>query len=292
MLLGARAATSWVMERARDVELGQLERTLEVLGHRPVPSWDGRRHYSGDRARTTAYILVLDTLNFSFWGAPGGYWRLAEALRDDFKKEGALADPARLAEIEAPDLARIIGDLPMIEERALALRELGAVAISQLEGDLGRLVEDGAALTAAGLSRRLVSFHDVALYDGGEVPFLKRAQIAAADLAGSGVAGFPDLDALTCFADYKLPQTLRHLGALVYSDSLARRVDDWLELQPGEPAEVEIRAATVVCVERLVEALAERGRRLRAFELDWMLWALSQELYPVRPHHRVRTIYY
>ena len=124
------------------------------------------------------------------------------------------------------------------------------------------------------------------------MPLLKRAQITAADLAGSGVADFADLADLTCFADYKLPQALRHLGALEYSDGLARRVDDWRELEAGEPAEVEIRAATVTAVERLRVALAEAGRSLRSFEVDWMLWELSLGLYPVRPHHRVRTIYY
>ena len=73
---------------------------------------------------------------------------------------------------------------------------------------------------------------------------------------------------------------------------LARQVDDWRELEPGEPAEVEIRALTVVAVEQVRERLAERGRRLRSFEIDWMLWELAQGLYPIRPHHRVRTIYY
>ena len=69
-------------------------------------------------------------------------------------------------------------------------------------------------------------------------------------------------------------------------------VDGWEELVPGEPAEVEIRAATVVAVERLRDLLAERGRELSAVELDWMLWEISQSLYPVRPYHRTRTIFY
>jgi hypothetical protein len=73
---------------------------------------------------------------------------------------------------------------------------------------------------------------------------------------------------------------------------LARRVDDWRELEAGEPAEVEIRAATVVCVERLRNELAAADRQLNAIEVDWMLWAFSQELYPVRPHHRTRTVFY
>ena len=38
--------------------------------------------------------------------------------------------------------------------------------------------------------------------------------------------------------------------------------------------------------------LAERGRELSAVELDWMLWEISQSLYPVRPYHRTRTIFY
>ena len=69
-------------------------------------------------------------------------------------------------------------------------------------------------------------------------------------------------------------------------------MDGWEELAPGEPAEVEIRAATVVAVERLREALARGGRELMAIEVDWILWDLAQGLYPVRPYHRTRTIFY
>jgi Potential Queuosine, Q, salvage protein family len=47
-----------------------------------------------------------------------------------------------------------------------------------------------------------------------------------------------------------------------------------------------------MAVERLREAVAQRGRELRAVELDWILWDMSQNLYPVRPYHRTRTIFY
>ena len=279
-------------ERARDVRVGSLDRALTALRERQVPAWDRRRHYSAGRSRTRVYIMVLDTVNFCFWGSRGGYWRLAEGLRDAFAAGDELADAAHLAAVEARGLASWTGDLPMMEERADALRRLGGLALERFSGNLEHLIAPTAAATAAGLAGGLSSFRDVAAYDDREVPFLKRAQIAAADLAGAGLAEFPDLEALTCFADYKLPQALRHLGALEYSDRLARRIDDWRELEAGEAAEVEIRAATVVCVERIRDALAGEGRRLRAFEIDWMLWALAQELYPVRPHHRVRTIFY
>jgi putative queuosine salvage protein len=275
-----------VVERAVDVRLGPLDRLLAAIGDRPVPAWDGRRHYSGPPERTFRYLLVLDTLNFSFWGGTaGGYWQLAERLRDAFAAGDELAVPEALARVTPGRLGEVLGDLPLLEERAAALRELGGRGF---EG----LVRDTAAGTAAALAEGLRSYADVAEYGGLRVPLLKRAQIVPADLHGAGVAAFPDLAGLTCFPDYKLPQVLRHFGALEYSAGLAARVDDWRELRPGEPAEVEIRAATVVAVERLREALADRGRDLMAIEVDWILWDVGQGLYPVRPYHRTRTIFY
>jgi hypothetical protein len=268
------------------VRLGPLDRALEAVAVRPVPGWDRRHHYSGPPDRTLRYLFVLDTINFSFWGGKaGGYHQLAGKLRDVFVEGDELDDESRLAEITEERLGELLGDFPMLGERAGALRELGR------HGFAG-LVRPTAAGTASALSERLASYRDVATFHGRVVPLLKRAQILPADLHGAGVASFGDLDALTCFPDYKLPQVLRQLGALEYSEALARRVDDWQELAPGEPAEVEIRASTVVCVERLREALAGRGRDLLSVEVDWLLWGLSQEVFPMRPYHRVRTVFY
>ena len=268
------------------MRLGPLDRLLEAVAERPVPAWNDRRHYSGSPDRTLRYLLVLDTINFSFWGGDaGGYWQLAERLRDAFTLGGELSEPGRLATITASRLRELIGAFPMLEERAAALRELG-------EHGFEGLVKDTAARTAATLAAELGSYADVATYLTSRVPLLKRAQIVPADLYAAGVLRFPDLEILTCFPDYKLPQVLRHFGAFEYSAELARRIDGWEELQPGEPAEIEIRSATVVAVEQLKEALADRGRPLMSVEVDWILWDLSQGLFPVRPHHRTRTIFY
>jgi hypothetical protein len=269
-----------------DVRLGPLDRALGALAVRPVPGWDRRHHYSGPPDRTLRYLLVLDTINFSFWGGKaGGYHQLAVKLRDVFVDGDELEEESRLAEITEERLGELLGAFPMLGERAEALRELG-------RNGFAGLVRPTAVGTASALSERLASYRDVATYQGRVVPLLKRAQILPADLHGAGVASFGDLDALTCFPDYKLPQVLRQLGALEYSEALARRVDDWQELAPGEPAEVEIRASTVVCVERLREALAGRGRDLLSVEVDWLLWGLSQDVFPMRPYHRVRTVFY
>ena len=155
----------------------------------------------------------------------------------------------------------------------------------------------GATRLAALLARDFSSFDDVASYDGRDVRFYKRAQICVADLYGAFQGErwghFEDLAKLTAFADYKVPQILRHLGVLHYGPVLAQHVDAKHVLASGSPEEVEIRAATIWGVEYLRRALASRGIHMRAFELDWYLWNLSQdESTAMRPYHRTRTIYY
>jgi hypothetical protein len=128
------------------------------------------------------------------------------------------------------------------------------------------------------------------------VPLLKRAQIAAHDCGAALGALAPaglvrDRGGLTAFADYKLPQVLRAAGALVYSPPLAETVDARTELESGCEAEVEIRAATVVAVDRLVALLASRGRSVDAATVDGMLWWRGQGM-RAQPYHRVRSIWY
>ena len=217
---------------------------------------------------------------------------MAEALRDAFAAGDPLWEAERLLALDEPALTAVVGELPLMDRRVEALHELAELALREADGELAALVPPSAPELAGFLSRNLDSFRDVSVYGEMEVPFLKRAQIAAADLWGAGAIDFPDVDQLTCFADYKLPQALRHLGALEYSEHLARKVDDWVELEPGGPEEVEIRAATVVAVEELRDRLAVAGRRLTAVEVDWMLWSYGQGLFPVRPYHRVRTVFY
>ena len=69
----------------------------------------------------------------------------------------------------------------------------------------------------------------MATYQGRKVYFYKRAQIFATDLhaafGSKGWGRFEDLDELTAFADYKLPQVLRHVGILCYAEQLAHKVD-------------------------------------------------------------------
>ncbi len=142
-----------------------------------------------------------------------------------------------------------------------------------------------------------MSFRDTAVYRGRAVYFYKRGQILAADLynalQGEGWGAFRDMDRLTAFADYKLPQVLRHIGVLVYGKELALRVDRLEPLDAGSPEEVEIRANTIVAVDMIRQVAAEMGRNLRSFEIDGILWQMGQEEeYRSHPYHRILSVFY
>jgi hypothetical protein len=71
------------------------------------------------------------------------------------------------------------------------------------------------------------------------------------------------------------------------------------QLTPGSEEEVEIRAATVVAVERMRQAIEARHSQgggdgyVLSVTLDWWLWERGERTRASDPpHHRTLTIYY
>jgi hypothetical protein len=299
-----RAACARVAAAARSVRIDDeaLERyaaSLPAAGRRI--ELDAQAHYLGgseeDRA---AFVLTLDAVNFGSGWFPtirkrrgrSGYFTVATALKERFDRLGPWPADA-LAAIDAHEVASVLGQDPRHELMALyaeALRDLGAHVAAEYDGRFLALVED-AGPSAVALAERLAarpSFHDVSTYAECTVPFFKRAQIAASDLAAAGVARFDDLDRLTLFADNLVPHVLRCDGVLRYADGLAARIDAELLLEHGSREEVEIRA----CAVHAVELLARRSGA-SARELDHLLWNRGREpRYKARPRHRSRCTAY
>ncbi len=108
--------------------------------------------------------------------------------------------------------------------------------------------------------------------------FLKRAQILVADIwaAFEGVSwgAFSDIDCITMFADYRVPQILVHLGMLEYSAELLQQIRSDPHLAPGSELEMEIRGASIWAVELLRRQL---DARFNSIQLDFFLWTLAKE---------------
>lgn len=311
------------LERIREVA-ADFARYEHVIG------WDTAHHWHdpNDPGQSAAWIFVLDALNFCFWSVEpdrrwrvryegkvyDGYFALAMALKAAMHERIPITDPAYLATIPEQDVAHILRpdpeqpDTPMIplfQARVENLRELGRAWLEWSARNPSQhpalTMLDAADGSAAELVRMVVrdmpSFNDVARYRGEEVRFYKRAQILAGDLAGTFGFGAPayfyDLDGLTAFADYKVPQVMRHLGLLTYDDELSDRIARLEIIPAGSPAEVEIRAATIWGCELLRQEMSALGHEQRALEIDWMLWTAGQQQNSqIEPYHRTLTIYY
>ena len=326
---GIRAATAIVMADTSWVTIdGDAIRrcATEMQGDwSDSPAWDDALHYRDTPMETAGWVVVLDALNFCFWAQgddPDVRWRvtwrgtthdgydaLAAALHRAVVDDGhPVWSPSWLRSLTMDSLAEVLrGDdgcpsIPLLPERLANLRELGKRLGDRHPGNLAASADGSAVTLVQSVLELLPSFRDAGSWqtsDGTamQVPFYKRAQILAADLAGS-LAGTEltidhDLDRLTAFADYKVPQVLRQLGILHYQPDLAARIHRLERIPVNSPEEVSIRSATVQACERLVTALSTLGVKTNASALDWRLWTLGQHLAgDAEPYHRTVTIFY
>jgi hypothetical protein len=145
-------------------------------------------------------------------------------------------------------------------------------------------------------------FRDASVYKGRLVHFYKRAQIFVADIWGAYGRPtdsnhpyfFHDIDRITMFADYRIPQILLHVGVLEYTSELMKKVENKDLIPFGSEEESEIRAATVIAVEMIRDQLfAKKGVKLLAVEIDWLLWNWGEQVKEeIKPHHRTLTVFY
>jgi len=288
-----RAACARVAGEARSVRVVEeriepYARELET-GAPPAPDLGG-----ADEEARAAFSLQLNAINFGSGWFPtirkrdglSGYRTMEAGLR----ARGPWT-AQELKTITREEIAATMGQDPehvLMGLFATHLRELGA----RVDGSFLAFAR-GFAGSAEALAAELATwptFRDVSPYPSGDVPFFKRAQIAAADLALAGIAPASDLHRLTLFADNLVPHVLRIDGVLEFDPDLVRRIDAGRLLEHGSPEEVEIRASAVHAVERLVQA---HPRPTTAADLDWVLWTRGgAPRYKAHPRHRAPTTAY
>ncbi len=228
-----------------------------------------------------------------------------QALATRFEREGPIPVP-RMIQTTTADVAALLAtaaDEPpqaeLVDLQARALRDLGRFLLERYESSCTALVES-AQCSAAKLCETLATipyFHDVQRYSGIDVPFFHRAQLLARDVAaaadGDGLGRFDDLDALVVSSDAEPALALRTAGVLVFDDALSGRIHHG-ELVPAHgEREVEIRAATVHAVERVVATLRASGMRAVATDVDaWLRLRAREARVAGQLPHRTRSVFY
>lgn len=267
----------------------------------------------GDRDAIANLILLISSLNFCFWsdepieitfrgqthrGFSAMLISLILAAKHDknwTKAEHWVSAP--LDEIEQVVQGRF--RLPLMDRRIQIIRETGQTLIDRFDGKFTSALEsvnERAWPLAVLLMTNFDSFRDVGAYGTTPVYFLKRAQICALDLSlaflSTGRSVLNGLEDLTAFADYRIPQALRHLGILELDESLEHRIEADEEIPKDSPEEVELRAATIRAVDLMTSEYKSAGRRGDAWEIDESLWQLARSDEVTVRHHRTRTVFY
>src|SRR5690242_12829242 len=188
--LGVLTGTAPVVREGALVTLGAdaAERLAGQWAKEPWPAITtdfAAMHFNDGAERTANWMLLVDALNFCFWGEPGeprwsvewrgqtwdGYYALAAACTRAMDEGVLLADAAFLADLTAEQLAGVLRPapgcptIPLFEERLANAREVGRVLGERYGGQMSHVIEaanyDAVALVVR-LARDFSSFADVA----------------------------------------------------------------------------------------------------------------------------------
>ncbi|XP_023945149.2 queuosine salvage protein [Bicyclus anynana] len=281
-------------------------------------------HPDREHPRAVDWVFVADALNFCFWSRSKeeqwtvngytGYYALEAALHRALKEGYDITNPEYYYNIKEKELKHIFrgdtsAEIPLFSQRIAILHEVGTILIEKYNKTFETCVKE-ANKSAIKLLEIVVEnfpcFRDEALYQGSKVSFYKRAQILVADLwnvlENNGCGEFHDIDKLTMFADYRVPQVLVYFGAMSYSDELMDKLKKDILLPSGSQEEVEIRGCSIHTIELLKQSLQESITRdninievPNSSLLDYYLWCYrrkhAKEMEKI-PYHKTLGIYY
>lgn len=112
---------------------------------------------------------------------------------------------------------------------------------------------------------------------------------------------FNDIDEITMFADYRVPQILHSLGCLEYSEELTQHIQHLIPIEHGDAREIELRGCSIWSVELIKKEILKQnsGTKVNAILIDFFLWdaakaaqkAMGTEQKAIQCH-RTRSIFY
>jgi hypothetical protein len=180
------------------------------------------------------WLFVVDTLNYCFWTPESseqkwtvekesGYFALCAAITRAQKEGIDITSPSFYSKITLEDVKKIFRsddgktEVPLIDTRVTSLQQVGEVLLDKFGGSFQNVVKRANG-SAVELLKLIVDefpcFRDEAVYKNQRVAIYKRAQILVGDVyacfRGEGLGYFADIDTITMFADYRVPQVSMH----------------------------------------------------------------------------------
>lgn len=272
--------------------LGILKEVQSSMG--PAPK---RAEYMQiyDRRAFVALLseLMLGACNFCYWAGRANC--LPAGGSANLMAEICYAEGKNLAggELQGEPLGKLfssivqgtinrvaVSGLPLIDRRIINLREIAAVGEDRCIEFFGHLIEGRPLPEVMDELLRLlpVSF-------AGDI-FLKRALLFFHQIYREfGLYSRDEMAKFPMPTDYQVPKMLEAYGALTYSPRLKDIIAAGEHLPSGSLMELEIRAGTMLIVDRLSELSG-----MTIGEIDWALWFTRKKV--TTPYHLTVTTDY
>lgn len=311
--------TKFVIEHSDQVKIN-YERLFEFANnfdHGSAKHWLEESpfdfsHFSNNEK--LQFVILFNALSFCYWGDPkwtveykdkkhDGAWGMILALGRGIDEGAPLLNFEYCSNISKKDFGHILRgniEIPLFEERWKILQDVRKIMLEKFGGIASNLLTEAdydTQVLLQILEKNFVSFRDTSEYQGATIYFQKRAQLLIADIFqifdGKSFGALKNIDQITACADYKLPQILRKLSILEYSNALSHKIDTQQELLHDSPEEIEIRANTIWAIEYITKQVQKQNPNICAFQVNDHLWLATQEKFENdKPYHRTRTTAY
>jgi len=305
----------YVVDNSKSVNINRhaIKNVISLLSESKKEPWLNSDYLDLDKYTTREimiYLILCESLNFCYWGSSpkwkieykgnwysgsfGLFYSISKAINNGYD----LLNLDYLEEIEIETLNEIFKgttSIPLLEERFNILK----ILVKELKS-----IEDIESLFNVSTDVELLNvivnsfsnFRDISIYKGKKIYFFKRAILLVSDLISNidyirrNVEN--DDNMLGC-ADYKIPQVLRQLEILTYSERLSNIIDNKKQLEHDSEVEIEIRANMLCAIELIKEDLKKANIKMNSLQIDNALWMLSKnDEFKNKPHHLTETIYY
>lgn len=258
-----------------------------------------------DVSEIVNFLIIYGSINCCYWGNPkwtiktengnmDGAFALIYALLALKKKKGHL-DFTNISFEEFENTLKGNTEIPLLKERYQTLVSISKIINDKMKGNFYEFIKD--IKKDKDLFNVIVNnfptFKDERAYNGETIYYYKLAQLLTSDILHIRKLKENleiDCSNLVGCADYKIPQVLRGLGILEYSDTLSNIVDNKVLIPEGSSYEVEIRASMLVVIDLIKKEL---GNKVDAISINDFIWNIGQNKnLKLKPYHLTKTLSY
>ena len=251
------------------------------------------------------FLLVYEAIDFSFWGNPKWTIDIPTGKEDGsiallyvilkYVREKNTTDFSNITKDEFREVLKGNVEIPLFEERYHIIRDVSRIVNENMNGNFYEFIK-GITIDMELFNiiiKYFPNFKDERKYREKTIYFYKLAQLLTSDILHIRELKENikvDYSHLVGCSDYKIPQVMRGLGILEYSDKLSNIIDNKKEIEVNSEYEVEIRANMLVAIDLIKKKLENK---VCAIDINDYIWSQGRnKTIELKPYHLTRNTNY